>query len=43
MKSKYNLLIYPLAKNDIVFYRVRNQEIQVIRVLYGMRNYEEVL
>lgn len=103
MKSKYNLLIYPLAKKDmesifqyigdelcnpaaalrlirsfekafehiclfpescpyvqnenvrdrtlrklvvkkyIVFYRVRNQQIQIIRVLYGMRNYEELL
>ena len=28
-----------LIKNYIVFYRCKNDEIQVIRVLYGMSNY----
>ena len=28
-----------LIKNYIVFYRYKNDEIQVIRVLYGMSNY----
>lgn len=33
-----------LIVNDyIAFYRVRDNEIQVVRVLYGMRNYEAFL
>lgn len=27
----------------IVFYRLKNDEIQVIRILYGMRNYVDLL
>lgn len=29
-----------IVNNYIAFYRVKNNQIQVIRVLYGMRNYE---
>lgn len=32
-----------VVNNYIVFYRVRNTEVQIIRVLYGMRNYEMFL
>ena len=32
-----------VVNNYIVFYRVKNEEIQVVRVLYGMRNYEAFL
>ncbi len=32
-----------IVNNYIAFYRVRNNEIQVVRVLYGMRNYEDLL
>ena len=32
-----------IVNNYIAFYRVRNDEIQVVRVLYGMRNYEALL
>ena len=32
-----------IVNNYIAFYRVRDNEIQVIRVLYGMRNYEALL
>lgn len=32
-----------VVNNYIAFYRVRNNEIQVVRVLYGMRNYETFL
>ena len=27
----------------IAFYRIKDHEIQVVRVIYGMRNYEELL
>ena len=32
-----------IVNNYIAFYRIRDNEIQVVRVLYGMRNYEELL
>lgn len=32
-----------IVNNYIAFYRVRDNEIQVVRVLYGMRNYEAFL
>ena len=32
-----------IVNNYIVFYRIKDHEIQVIRVIYGMRNYEEFL
>ena len=32
-----------VVNNHIAFYRVKNNEIQVVRVLYGMRNYETLL
>lgn len=32
-----------IVNNYIAFYRVRDNEIQVVRVLYGMRNYEVLL
>lgn len=32
-----------IVNNYIAFYRVRDNEIQVVRVLYGMRNYEPFL
>ena len=32
-----------IVNNYMVFYRVRDNEIQVVRVLYGMRNYEGLL
>ena len=32
-----------IVNNYIAFYRVRDNEIQVVRVLYGMRNYELLL
>lgn len=31
------------VNNYIAFYRVRDNEIQIVRVLYGMRNYEALL
>ena len=31
------------VNNYIAFYRVKNNEIQIVRVLYGMRNYESLL
>lgn len=32
-----------IINNYIAFYRVKDNEIQVVRVLYGMRNYEPFL
>ena len=32
-----------IVNNYIAFYRIKNHEIQVVRVIYGMRNYEEFL
>lgn len=32
-----------IVNNYIAFYRIYNNEIQVIRVLYGMRNFENLL
>lgn len=32
-----------VVNNYIAFYRIRDNEIQVVRVLYGMRNYETLL
>lgn len=32
-----------VVNNYIVFYRIRDNEIQVVRVIYGMRNYENLL
>ena len=32
-----------IVNNYIAFYRVKNNEIQIVRVLYGMRNYESLL
>ena len=32
-----------IVNNYIAFYRVKDNEIQVVRVLYGMRNYEALL
>ena len=32
-----------LIKNYIAFYRIRGYEIQVVRVLYGMSNYQMLL
>ena len=32
-----------IVNNYIAFYRVKDYEIQVVRVLYGMRNYEALL
>ena len=32
-----------IVKNYIAFYRLKNNEIQVIRVLYGLQNYAEIL
>ena len=32
-----------LVKNYIVFYRIRGYEIQIVRVLYGMSNYQSLL
>ena len=32
-----------IVNNYIAFYRVRDNEIQVVRVLYGMRNYKALL
>lgn len=32
-----------VVNNYIAFYRVRDNEIQVVRVLYGMRNFESLL
>lgn len=32
-----------VVNNYIAFYRIKNNEIQIIRVLYGMRNYETLL
>jgi plasmid stabilization system protein ParE len=32
-----------IVNNYIAFYRVKENEIQVVRVLYGMRNYENLL
>lgn len=32
-----------VVNNYIAFYRVKNREVQVVRVLYGMRNYEKLL
>lgn len=30
-------------KNYLAFYRVKENEIQIIRILYGMSNYQEIL
>ena len=32
-----------IVKKYIAFYRVVNNEVQVVRVLYGMSNYQELL
>ena len=32
-----------IVKNYIAFYRLKNNEIQVVRVLYGLQNYAEIL
>lgn len=32
-----------VVNNYIVFYKVLDSEIQVVRVIYGMRNYEDLL
>ena len=32
-----------IVNNYIAFFRVKGAEIQVVRVLYGMRNYQELL
>ena len=32
-----------IVNNYIAFYRIKDNEIQVVRVLYGMRNYEPFL
>lgn len=32
-----------VINNYIAFYRIRDNEIQVVRVLYGMRNYVDLL
>ena len=32
-----------IINNYIAFYRIKDNEIQVVRVLYGMRNYEPFL
>ena len=32
-----------IVNNYVAFYRIKNGEIQVIRVLYGMRNYQALL
>lgn len=32
-----------IVNNYIAFYRIKDHEIQVVRVIYGMRNYEEFL
>ena len=32
-----------VVNNYIAFYRIRENEIQIIRVLYGMRDYENLL
>ncbi len=32
-----------IIDNYIAFYRIKNDEIQIIRVLYGMCNYETIL
>ena len=32
-----------IVNNYIAFFRVKEKEIQVIRVLYGMRNYQNLL
>ena len=34
---------YDYVHNYIAFYRIKDNEIQVVRVLYGMRNYEHFL
>ena len=32
-----------IVNNYIAFYRVKDDEIQVVRVLYGMRDYQNIL
>lgn len=32
-----------IVNDYLVFYRVKNDEIQIIRVIYGMRDYESLL
>ena len=32
-----------VVNNYIIFYRVKKTESQIVRVLYGMRNYEDLL
>ena len=32
-----------IVNHYIAFFRIREKEIQVIRVLYGMRNYQDIL
>ncbi|MBQ9781583.1 MAG: type II toxin-antitoxin system RelE/ParE family toxin [Clostridia bacterium] len=36
-------LLKLIVNNYIAFYRIKDNEIQVVRVLYGMRNYEALL
>ena len=40
---KDNTLRKLIVNNYIIFYRVYNTEIQVVRVIYGMRNFESLL
>lgn len=32
-----------IVNNYIAFFRIKDKEIQVVRVLYGMRNYQDIL
>ena len=32
-----------IVNNYIAFYRVKDREVQIVRVLYGIRNYESLL
>ncbi len=32
-----------IVNNYIAFFRIKDEEIQVVRVLYGMRNYQDLL
>ena len=43
MLIRNNKSVTKKCYNYIAFYRIRDNEIQVVRVLYGMRNYEALL
>ena len=32
-----------IVDNYIAFFRIKDEEIQIVRVLYGMRNYQDIL